>query len=160
MQFLTPEECSKWSGSRWQNEAGRSNSRLQIPYANHPPRVHHIARWLARTLSFDGPALLWVTNPDVGQTNWHLYYRLRESYGDHRSVDHAPGHLCLNYECEDMATLLYLTMLYGWDATLIFESSYVTLTFSHHRFLDAISDDDAIVEDIRQNASEIATTRS
>ena len=97
-----------------------------------------------------------MTSSDIGQNNWRLYYRLRESYGDRRSIDEAPGHLCLNYEGEDLATLLQLTMLFGWDAVLITEAGYVTLTFSHHPFLDAISSDNALIEDIRQNASEVS----
>lgn len=109
---------------------------------------------MARELSYDSQILLWVTASDIVPSNWHLYYRLRESYGDRRLIDDAPGDLCLNYETEDLATLIYLTMLNGWDASLVTQFDYVRLTFSHHHFIDVFSDDDELVEDIRQNASD------
>ena len=81
-----------------------------------------------------------------------MYYRLRESYGDRRLIDDAPGHLCLNYETEDLATLIFLTMLNGWDASLIPELDYASLTFSHHGFIDVFSDNGELVEEVRMNA--------
>ena len=64
--------------------------------------------------------LLRVTNPDVwgSNNNWHLYYRLRQSYGDRLLMWEAPGHLFLDYEMEDLATFLHVAMLFGWDADL------------------------------------------
>ena len=116
--------------------------------------MHFISRWIADNLSYDSPVLLWVTDTYVSQSNWHLYYRLRESYGDRRLIDDAPGHLCLNYETEDLATLIYLTMLFGWDASLIPELDYVSLQFSHDGFIDVFSKDDNLVEEVRKNASD------
>src|SRR6266478_2392143 len=39
--------------------------------------------------------LLWVTESGVWQIseNWHLYYRLRQSYGDRQLIEEAPAHL-------------------------------------------------------------------
>lgn len=154
LQFLTPEECKRWLATRWQPDLDRSRSRAALPYSSAPSRLHLIARWLARELSHDSPVLLWVTASDIAPSNWHLYYRLRESYGDHRLIHNAPGHLCLNYETEDLATLIYLTMLNGWDASLIPELDYVSLTFSHHRIIDVFSDNSDLVEEVRKNASD------
>jgi hypothetical protein len=71
-------------------------------------------------------------------------------------MDDAPGHLCLNYETEDLATLINLTMLNGWDAAYIPERDYVSLTFSHHNFIDVFSSDERLVTDVRKNACDIA----
>ena len=152
LQFLTPDECKRWLANRWQPDLDRAKSRATLPYSIVPSRLHFISRWIANDLSHDSPVLLWVTASDIGPSNWHLYYRLRETYGDRRLIDDAPGHLCLNYETEDLATLIYVTMLNGWDASLIPELDYVSLTFSHHRFIDVFSDKGDLVEDIRKNA--------
>ena len=152
LQFLTPDECKQWLASRWQPDLDRAKSRATLPYSIVPSRLHFISRWIATELSHDSPVLLWVGDTIVSQSNWHLYYRLRESYGDRRLIDDAPGHLCLNYETEDLATLIYLTMLNGWDASLIPELDYVSLTFSHHGFIDVFSDNSKLVEEVRKNA--------
>jgi hypothetical protein len=70
--------------------------------------------WLAqRIVSFAetaDPALAWFTTTGVwsSRENLHLYYRLRQSYGDLRLLDEAPGHLCLGYERADLTTWVFL----------------------------------------------------
>ena len=157
MQFLTSDECMRWLANQVWPEPG-SIPQAVLAYSKVPSRIYFISRWIANDLSYDSPVLLWVGDSIVSQSNWHLYYRLRESYGDRRLIDDAPGHLCLNYETEDLATLLYLTMLYGWDAKLIPELGYVNLQFSHHRFIDVFSEDNNLVEDVRKNASDVDPT--
>jgi hypothetical protein len=43
--------------------------------------------------------------------NWHLYYKLRQAYGDQRLLHEAPGHLFLEYEVEELASFLQIAML-------------------------------------------------
>jgi hypothetical protein len=50
--------------------------------------------------------------------NWHIYYKLRQSYGDHHSLAEAPGHLFLEHEAEDLASFLQLAMLNGVGTAL------------------------------------------
>jgi hypothetical protein len=136
--------------SRWQPCLDRANSKLTLPYSKTPSRVLFVSQWFASELAHRRPVLLWVTESDIGLSNWHLYYRLRQSYGDYRLLDDAPGHLCLDYESEDMASLLQLSMLNGWDASFVPELDYVSLTFSHHGFIDVFSDNAELVEEIRK----------
>ena len=112
------------------------------------------AQWIARNFGHRRPILLWVTEPDISTSNWHLYYRLRQSYGDLRLLNEAPGHLCLDYESEDLASLLQLTMLNEWDASLVPELDYVSLTFSHHGFIDVFSENTELVREIGKNLSD------
>jgi hypothetical protein len=51
--------------------------------------------------------------------NWHLYYRLRQSYGDPRLLHEAPGHLFLDYEAADFVTFLQLAVSFGWGAEIL-----------------------------------------
>ena len=63
--------------------------------------------------------------------NWHLYYRLRQSYGDYRLLEETPGHLFLKHESEDLASFLQLAILNGWGRYLLAEADYVNVFFSH-----------------------------
>jgi hypothetical protein len=63
--------------------------------------------WLSDVLAsklepFD-ECLLWVTLWGVWNSseNWHLFYRLRETYGERRPLWDAPGHLFLKHERAD-----------------------------------------------------------
>ena len=158
MHFLTSEECKHWLSGRWQPTLDRANSKLALPYPKAPSRVLYVSQWLASELAHRRPVLLWVTESDISLSNWHLYYRLRQSYGDYRLLDDAPGHLCLDYESEDLASLLQLTMLNGWDALLVPELDYVSLAFSHHNFINVFSDDGRLVEEIRKIVSDDSPT--
>ena len=143
--------------SRWQPKLSRADSKLTLPYPRAQSRLLYVAQWLASELAHRRPVLLWVTESDIGASNWHLYYRLRQSYGDRRRLEEAPGHLCLDYESEDLASVIQLTMLNGWDASLIPELDYVSLTFSHHGFIDVFSENVDLVEEIRKNVGEAPT---
>ena len=72
---------------------------------------------MATSLTFRMPTLLWITEWSIwpSSENLHLYYRLRHTYGDHRLLHEAPGHLFLEYESEDLATFLQVAMLNGWE---------------------------------------------
>jgi hypothetical protein len=105
-------------------------------------RLLFLARLVASGMTFRDPCLLRVTNSYFWPTsnNWHLYYRLRQSYGDQRLIHEAPGHLFLDYETEDLATFLHVAMLFGWDAQMNFASPYFAADLSHDGFLDVHSD--------------------
>ena len=88
--------------------------------------------------------LLWFTETDIwpSSTNWHLYYRLRQSYGDHRRVENAPGHFFLDYEAPDLVSFLQVAMLAGFDAHLIPDhSGYSRAFLSHDEFVEFAADE-------------------
>ena len=58
--------------------------------------------------------------------NWHLYYKLRQSYGDLRLLHEAPGHLFLEHESDDLASFLQIAMLNGWGGYILTQADYVT----------------------------------
>lgn len=71
-----------------------------------------------------GPAyrcLFWITEHGAwpSSENEHLYYRLRSSYGDARSLVEAPGHDFLSYERADLVTYLSLAIEFGWGGFLL-----------------------------------------
>jgi hypothetical protein len=87
--------------------------------------------------------LLWVTLWGVWSSseNWHLFYRLRETYGEGRPLWDAPGHLFLKHESADLATFIQLTLLSGWDFYLVTSPDYHAAFVSHDEFLKFSTND-------------------
>ncbi len=117
-----------------------------------------LARYIASEVTFREPCLLRVGETDIRYTNWHLYYHLRQSYGNHMLIDEAPGHLFLDYETEDLATFLYVAMLFGWDAELEPYFHYVKGRLSHDGVLDLYSAQPEILEDFQKAIERMTLT--
>jgi hypothetical protein len=81
--------------------------------------------------------LMWVTQSGIWSPseNWHLFYRLRETYGERRQLHEAPGHIFLKHEKADLATFIGLALLNGWDFHLLPNLDYMTGFVSHDGFL-------------------------
>jgi len=96
------------------------------------------------------PALLWLTEWGIwpSSENWHLYYKLRQTYGDQRLIDEAPGHRFLEHEAEDLASFLQIAILNGWDGYILTQANYVNAFFSHDEYLDLFAED-------RENLTEV-----
>ena len=98
------------------------------------------------------PALVWITEWGIwgSSENWHLYYKLRQSYGDPRLLHEAPGHLFLGHESEDLASFLQLAMLNGWGGYILTQVDYVNAFFSHDEYIDFFAALDKNLEGIRK----------
>jgi len=122
LRFYTQEECELWLSGRKRmkpdSAPGLQTQRFGYPLAFQ--RLVFVARWVATSLTYDMPALLWITEWGIWSENLlHLYYRLRQSYDDHRLLEEAPGHLFLQYEMEDLASFLQIAMLNGWGGYIL-----------------------------------------
>jgi hypothetical protein len=126
VRFLTRDEVQAWVEGRgiairpqWNTPDPRPEHLGQVRFLlpQTPGQVLWLARFIAQCLGPRSSCLLWVTEWGVwpSSENWHLYYRLRQSYGDHRLLHEAPGHLFLNYEEPDLISFLELGILSGWD---------------------------------------------
>ena len=149
MRFLKPTECDGWMAKAPPCPSTRTLS-LHLPPES--GRVLFIARSVADAIIFRQPCLLRVTESDIwdSSNNWHLYYHLRQSYGDHLLLDEAPGHLFLGHEAEDLTTFLHVAMLFGWDAELQPLAPYLSARLSHDGFLDLYSEDSDPLPDFRK----------
>lgn len=78
--------------------------------------------------------------------NWHLFYRLRESYGERRRLEDAPGHLFLAHERADLATFVAVALLCGWDFFLLPRPARTSAVAGHDGFLHLYTDDLAAAE--------------
>jgi hypothetical protein len=140
MRLYTPSECETWLSGRQRQKPDvtpRANVE-RFAYPSTPGRIRYLAHWTATSIPSRMPALLWITEWGIWPSteNWHLYYRLRQSYGDQRLLEEAPGHLFLAHEGEDLATFLQVAMLNGWGGYLLTEADYVNAFFSHDEYAD------------------------
>ncbi len=153
MRFYRTNECETWLAG-----LGRSKPDAQpglLCYKTGYPREAHKfyvnAAWIASNVGFRQPVLLWITEWGIwpSSENCHLYYRLRQSYADHRLLDEAPGHFFLPYETEDLASFLQLAMLNGWGGYVLAKAGYINLFFSHDEFIRFYSDDQQLIDEAR-----------
>jgi hypothetical protein len=69
--------------------------------------------------------MLWIkefgTFPSA--ENLHLYYRVRQSYGDRRLLKEAPGHSFVEHDDADLQTFLLMGIVNGWEMHLFTKSA-------------------------------------
>src|SRR5262245_55521871 len=123
MRFYTREECEQWLTGRNRSLPDETLGILseRIAYPQQPYRYFYFAQWISKSLTYRMPVLLWITEWGIwpSSENWHLYYRLRGTYGDNRLLHETPGHLFLEHESEDFASFLELAMLNGWGGYIL-----------------------------------------
>jgi hypothetical protein len=140
MRFYTKDECEEWlSGlERTKPDAIREIHKAHVRYPTSPSRILHLAHWIGSSLMYRSPALLWITEWGIWESseNWHLYYKLRQSYGDSRPLREAPGHLFLGHEAEDLTSFLQVAFLNGWGGYVLTQADYVNAFFSHDEYID------------------------
>src|SRR5690349_18036823 len=84
--------------------------------------------------------LVWMDDP----TKWsgrndHLYYRLRQSYGDYRLLAEAPCHLFHAYEETDLISFVQVAIQNLWDIHVVTDLDYGRLFISHNEWLNVTS---------------------
>jgi hypothetical protein len=158
MQFLTDEEAAAWArgrtllmpfGDRPERQPRLPSLRCTFPRPAH--RLFAFSATIASAIARGDSCLLWITGYGVwpSSENSHLYYRLRESYGDHRLLHEAPGHLCLKHEVDDLTTVLQLALLFGWDAYALPDSDHAAAFCSHDEFVECYARAPAELADIK-----------
>lgn len=154
MRFYTKEECDEWlkGRERVKPDTVEGLPSLRILYPSKSHRLYYFAYWMATELLYREPALLWITEWEIWGSceNWHLYYRLRQHYGDNRLLHEAPGHLFLGYEAEDLISFLQLAMLNGWGGYVLTQVNYANIFFSHDEFIDLFSTNEDILQRARK----------
>jgi hypothetical protein len=148
MRFLTIDEAKIRCGEivRLNTHGQPLAPHHEALYARAPlpgvPELTEFCRQLERALQPREACLLWVTDWGIWRSeNLHLYYRLRQSYGDQRLLDEAPAHLFLDYEGPDLVSFLEVGILCGWDMHLIPFVGYAWAFVSHDEFVEFAADE-------------------
>jgi hypothetical protein len=153
LRFYTKQECDEWlSGRQRKLPDTCPGSFLTTSFPDKAFGYYYTARWIASSITFRDPALLLITEWGIWPTseNWHLYYKLRNSYGDFRLLHEAPGHFFLGHEMEDLATFLQVSMLNGFGGYLLTGANYVNCFFSHDQYINFYADTEANLSLVRK----------
>jgi hypothetical protein len=139
VRFYAPEECEEWlrGRERTKPDAVSECCMERIDYPTQSYQFFGMAHWIASSLTYRMPTLLWITEWGIwpSSENWHLYYKLRHSHSDTRLLHEAPGHLFLEHELEDLASFLQIAMLNGWGGYILTQADYVNAFFSHDEYI-------------------------
>jgi hypothetical protein len=159
MKTLTVAESAKWCTTRGIELDTRGMPRhpgkdLHYLRFEVPTSVHRLAwfcRFIEAKLQPRNQCLLWVTSWGVWESseNWHLYYRLRQSYKDSRLLEEAPGHLFLEFETHDLVSFLQVGLTAGWDMHLLPSGGYSRAFMSHDGWVEFALVDATELEKIR-----------
>lgn len=138
MRFYTKLESDEWLQARSLKLPLVASESLRVDYQSENRRMAFYAHWLASHLPQRSPTLLLLTECGVwpSSENWHLYYKLRQSYSDVRLLHEAPGHLFLEHEVEDLASFLQLAMMNGWGGYVLSGITSLNAFFSHDEYID------------------------
>jgi len=155
LRFYTEDECKKWLSDRERQKPDDvADARIEIiDYPPEPYRIFYIAHWIATALMYRMPALLWITEWGIwpSSENWHLYYKMRQTYGDPRLLHEAPGHFFLEHEAEDLASFLQIAMLNGWGGYVLTQANYVNAFFSHDEYIKFFATHDENLASVRED---------
>jgi hypothetical protein len=156
VKALTTSEAMEWCrahgiGLSERNLPARAESDLRSRrFAT--PSVASKHYWFSRFIEGSlGPwsrCLLWVTASGIWKNseNWHLYYRLRQSYGDRGLIEEAPAHLFLDYESGDLISFLQVGLGMGWDMHLLTSDDYARVFVCHDEWTEFAVTGDAELE--------------
>jgi hypothetical protein len=142
MQFLTGVGSAEWCQAVGQEAVAQkirpSDSKLKLlrgPLTT-IPRLVPFCKALIEALFPPDSMLLWVTATQIWPSSEaiHLYYRLRERYGNLELIESAPGHLFLPHEREDIQSFLALGIISGWDMHIVPRLGYCRAFLSHDEF--------------------------
>jgi len=161
MRFLTNEDSRAWCKGKppyldergWPVQWPAGFQAIRVIFTHEPAgRLFWLSQQLMDGLGFWDESLLWVfiTGVFEASRDAHLYYRVRQSYGDLRHIQEAPGHLALGHEHRDMMTMLQLSMLLGWDAILFTRHDYGRLFVSHDQYAELAVQDESTLVPIRK----------
>ena len=105
---------------------------FELKWPETPLRVTHFAR-VAAMMGIDDEALfygatLWITlstigSPQLEKSGWKLVERMRQGFGENRSLQTASGHSFRSDELVDLSAFLVPCFVYGWDAYVVFNGS-------------------------------------
>ena len=160
--FKTPDECRELAKSLGFNVEAleapnlrevQSEDSLCFSIGDGRAATVALARLMVGWLGGFSSCLFWVTEYGIwpSSENRHLYYRLRSSYGDLRSLSEAPGHLFDDYETADLVTFLDLALQFAWGGHLLCAANANHIVLSHDEWVrvHARSNRDQILRDIK-----------
>jgi hypothetical protein len=155
MQVATDAEVLKWLAEIEQTHgiktdginlyyAGSAANCIEFKFPETLLRTTYFAR-VASMLGIDDESLfygglLWITfstigSPQLVKAGWKLIEKMRQGYGENRSLQAASGHFFRSDELVDLNAFLVPCFVFGWDAYVVpcFNSDFF-LHISHNEY--------------------------
>jgi hypothetical protein len=138
MNVITKSDAAEWCRARRiaVDDRGRPTmpgdaERFDIP-EDAGRRVALVAAHL-NSRADTSSALVWFTDWSVWASGErpHIFDRFRASYGEHRPLIDAPGHLLSIQERDELLSLVTIGILFLWDVYVVAEDASFALHYSH-----------------------------
>ena len=143
MWFVTDAEVLQWlAKDEWNHGikadgtslyyASSDANCIELRFPETPLRVTYFARVIPmlgiENESLFYGALLWITlstigSPQLEKTGWKLIERMRQGFGENRSLQVASAHFFRDDELVDLSAFLIPCFVFGWDAYVVPNSS-------------------------------------
>ena len=155
MKYLTEIECYDWCKNHNINiDSDRKPvikiEGLDIIGFTYPifTQFVYLSSILSTNALKDEECLLWITQTSIWKSseNFHLYYKLRESYSDSTKIEEKPGHLFSLHESDDLKSFLYLNLLFGWDCYLLSAKDSIKAFCSHDEWIELLTTDTLLIQ--------------
>jgi len=101
---------------------------FELKFPETPLRATYFARvaammGISEEALFYG-AMLWITlstigSPQLEKSGWKLVERIRQGFGENRSLQAASGHFFRHDELVELTAFLMPCFVYGWDAYVV-----------------------------------------
>ncbi|MGC4117763.1 MAG: hypothetical protein QM765_25050 [Myxococcales bacterium] len=158
MRCLTDDEVMRqleqWGvrfNEKGEEELGEYGSRLRFRVPPEAGRRTALSRVMSLWFKQDPDVLLvideWGLFPACEDLN--LFTRLRQSYGEGRSLREAPGHLLRADERDALRSLVALMLYFLWGGSLLSRTLGLLVQISHDETIGVYAKDAARLEEIR-----------
>jgi len=135
------------------------NRRFSMPKAS---QYTWLARFIASELLPWDECLFLVTAWGIWNSseNWHMYYKLRESYGHHEPIfDEVPAHLFQSFENHDLSTFIQVALYFGWDFYVLTNTSYKSFFASHDEWIEFRVQEETVLETLTETLRKAGLAR-
>ena len=152
MYIATDSEVLKWLADTKWHHGIRADGRglyyvdsdadcFELKFPETPLRITYFARVVAMMGIADESlfygALLWITlsqigSPHLEKSGWKLVEKMRQGYGENRSLQSAGGHFFRDDELVDLTAFLVPCFVFGWDAYILPNADSDFFVFINH----------------------------
>lgn len=157
MRCLTNQESKEWAKGHGHSVKPRKAASKVFCVSGEIPKDFSRLTWFSNFLatsfvSFD-QCLLWITEWGIwpSSENPHLFYRLRQTYGENRLLNEAPGHLFLKHEVPDLASFISVGIISGWGFHLQPSPYWVRGFVSHDKWFNLEAENESNLAEIKRN---------
>jgi len=159
MYLLTEDESKGYfknlkisdSLTDYKNLCMENDKEISIPYPK-VQNMNQLSNVLVDSARYSEWHLLLLTSwwifPSSEDAN--LYYSFQKYHGGTKPYYEMPGHLFMNHEIKELATLITICCANLYDAIVISQLNISRIHLSHDEFVDVYTKENSIIEDLKK----------